>query len=217
MDESNVFSTRREGHSVIPETNFPQISLCAPGSEDPVQKLLSRLNGVKQLPSGSWQALCPAHDDHTPSLCVRQGDDGRALVKCHAGCSTPDVLHVLGLTVKDLFPQRKKTGLSISEQGFHIDRVYDYRDFSGTLCYQVVRLIPKDFRIRRPDGKGGWIWNKHGVQLILYRLPELLASDQSDLVLIVRARKTLTPCWKSVDRSTNLVAHLDGGNPDFQH
>lgn len=189
MDEHNTSMARREGHSVIPETTLLRISRSAPDSEDPVQKLLSRLNGVKQLPSGSWQALCPAHDDHSPSLSVSQGDDGRALVMCHAGCSLHDVLHALGLTVKNLFPAKEQTGSSISEQGFHIDRVYDYRDFSGALCYQVVRLIPKDFRIRRPDGKGGWIWNKHGVQLILYRLPELLASDQSDVVFICEGEK----------------------------
>ena len=41
------------------------------------------------------------------------------------------------------------------------------------LAYQVCRLEPKDFRQRRPDGNGNWIW-KLDDRRVLYRLPELL-------------------------------------------
>jgi hypothetical protein len=51
---------------------------------------------------------------------------------------------------------------------------YDYTDKFGTLLFQVVRLAPKTFRQRRPDGKGGWIWNLEGVTRVLYRLPDLM-------------------------------------------
>jgi len=51
---------------------------------------------------------------------------------------------------------------------------YDYTDEFGTLLFQVVRLAPKTFRQRRPDGKGGWIWNLEGVTRVLYRLPNLM-------------------------------------------
>jgi uncharacterized protein (DUF927 family) len=51
---------------------------------------------------------------------------------------------------------------------------YDYTDEDGGLLYQTVRLEPKAFRQRQPDGKGGWVWNIKGVRLVLYRLPELL-------------------------------------------
>jgi hypothetical protein len=49
---------------------------------------------------------------------------------------------------------------------------YGYTDADGQLLYQVARLEPKDFRQRRPDGKGGWIW-KLDDRRVLYRLPEL--------------------------------------------
>ena len=52
--------------------------------------------------------------------------------------------------------------------------VYDYTDEHGKLLYQVVRFEPKDFRQRKPDGKGGWIYNMHGVERVLYRLPEVI-------------------------------------------
>lgn len=47
---------------------------------------------------------CPAHDDRRGSLSVREGRDGRALVFCHAGCRTVDVLHAIGLQMRDLMP-----------------------------------------------------------------------------------------------------------------
>ena len=44
-------------------------------------------------PSGSGHmAKCPAHEDRTASLSINTGDDGRVLLKCHAGCSTDDIL-----------------------------------------------------------------------------------------------------------------------------
>ena len=52
---------------------------------------------------------------------------------------------------------------------------YDYTDESGNLLYQTCRYQPKDFRQRRPDGKGGWINNLQGVRRVLYRLPEVIA------------------------------------------
>ncbi len=54
---------------------------------------------------------------------------------------------------------------------------YDYLGADGTLLYQTVRYEPKGFSQRRPDGKGGWVWNLNGITPVLYRLPELLAAD----------------------------------------
>jgi len=53
---------------------------------------------VRRL-GGHWtgdrgMCLCPAHDDHTPSLSVRVGDQS-LLFKCFAGCETLDVLRAL--------------------------------------------------------------------------------------------------------------------------
>jgi hypothetical protein len=41
------------------------------------------------------------------------------------------------------------------------------------VLYQVCRFDPKDFRQRRPDGKGGWIWDA-GEKRVPYRLGDLL-------------------------------------------
>ena len=36
-----------------------------------------------------------------------------------------------------------------------------------------MRLQPKSFRQRRPNGRGGWDWNLSGVRRVLYGLPAL--------------------------------------------
>lgn len=52
---------------------------------------------------GRWMALCPAHDDHSPSLSIREAEDGRTLVLCRAGCRTGDVVRAAGLRWRDLY------------------------------------------------------------------------------------------------------------------
>jgi hypothetical protein len=66
-------------------------------------KLLDRLDGVRQTGRGRWLARCPAHKDRTPSLSVRELDDGRVLLHDFAGCKVGHVLDALGLTLGDLF------------------------------------------------------------------------------------------------------------------
>jgi hypothetical protein len=66
---------------------------------------------------------------------------------------------------------------------------YDYRGEQGELLFQVVRFEPKDFRQRRPDGHGGWIWGLGNVRRVLYRLPELLKAPSEQPVFVVEGEK----------------------------
>lgn len=72
---------------------------------DPTNALLSRLDKVQRIGRDRWKACCPAHDDRSPSLAIRD-TDGRLLVHCFAGCSTEAVLAAAGLTFADLMPDR---------------------------------------------------------------------------------------------------------------
>lgn len=47
-------------------------------------------------------ALCPAHQDKTPSLSIREAD-GKILLHCWTGCSAVEVVEAIGLTINDLF------------------------------------------------------------------------------------------------------------------
>jgi hypothetical protein len=66
--------------------------------------LLDRLERVKPTGPGRWLARCPAHEDHSPSLSIRELDDGRVLINCFAGCGAINVLDSLGLEWSALFP-----------------------------------------------------------------------------------------------------------------
>src|SRR5262249_7847921 len=44
---------------------------------------------------GTWMAHYPAHEDCTPSLSIRNAEDGKVLVRCHAGCDQERVIAVL--------------------------------------------------------------------------------------------------------------------------
>ena len=64
--------------------------------------LLDRLDGVKRRSPTTWMAKCPAHEDRTASLSVREADE-RVLVHCFGGCSVHDVVASIGLNIADLF------------------------------------------------------------------------------------------------------------------
>ena len=178
----------------------------------PLQRLLAKLTGAKPAGKG-YSAPCPAHEDRRASLSIAEGDDGRALVKCHAGCKVDAICAAVGLRVVDLMPTadmlpprtkpsaptRSKLsgptpGKSKGNRGSRGDgkprivATYDYRDEAGHLLFQVVRLAPKDFRQRRPKPGGGWDWSVKGARVVPYRLPELLA-DPKRPVFIVEGEK----------------------------
>jgi hypothetical protein len=69
------------------------------------------------------------------------------------------------------------------------ENTYDYHDADGKLLFQVVRFHPKGFAQRRPDWLGGWNWSLNGVKPVLYRLPELLASNPEETVYVVEGEK----------------------------
>ncbi len=77
-------------------------------------------------------------------------------------------------------------------KGRILEAIYDYTNETGNLLYQVIRYRlasgKKDFRQRRPDGQGGWIYDLEGVSRVLYKLPEL-AADMAKHVLIVEGEK----------------------------
>lgn len=68
--------------------------------------LLDKLDKVRQTATGKWIACCPAHDDKRPSLAVAEGEDGRVLVKCFAGCAVNDIVGAVGLSLDALFPPK---------------------------------------------------------------------------------------------------------------
>ena len=81
------------------------------GPSKPIDRVLSACQGVTRGSSG-WTALCPAHEDSSPSLSISEADDGKVLIHCLAGCAVKGVVAGLGLEMRDLFPTNGKGGPS---------------------------------------------------------------------------------------------------------
>jgi len=58
-------------------------------------KTIATTQGKARKIGAGWACLCPAHDDHNPSLSITDADDGRVLVHCHAGCDQKAVISAL--------------------------------------------------------------------------------------------------------------------------
>src|SRR5262245_44730707 len=102
----------------------------------PIDLVLQRLKGIKKTANG-WDAVCPVHDDHDPSLGVAVTEDGTVLLKCRSqGCSAEAVCKAIGLKLADLFLTQHRNNSAPGRM--NIVATYDYVDAEGQLLYQVV-------------------------------------------------------------------------------
>ena len=156
------------------------------------KEIIRCFKNVSEAGTDKWTARCPNHEDGKNSLSISVGDDGRTLLFCHASCATADVLRAAGLKARDLFADSNGSvggKVKATKPKGKVVASYDYHDASGNLVYQAVRLEPKSFRQRRPDGNDGWHWNMDGVDRVLYRLPELIQSDADAVIFVVEGEK----------------------------
>jgi hypothetical protein len=177
---------------------------------------------------------CPVHDDHSPSLDVAKGSDGKALLICRSrGCSFESIVRAL-----DIPPTTRNANGNGNQK---IVAEYDYLDENGVRLYQVVRYHPKDFLLRHRGGLGGWTWNLDGVRRVPYRLPELLAAGDEEMIFICEGEKnaddlaqhgltaTTNPNgagkWGKLDKETvrkafrgrNVIVLPDNDDPGRKH
>jgi hypothetical protein len=183
--------------------------------------------------NGSW--CCPAHDDSTPSLSITTAD-GKVIIHCHAGCTVQDVVAAVGLRMTDLFDPSETNGHVNGKA--RITAAYNYTDAAGALLFQVVRMDPKTFRQRRPDGRGGWEWKLGDTPRVLYQLPRVVdalaektvfvAEGEKDCDAIIAAGEVAT-CnpggagkWRpehtaALAGAFEIVIVVDDDEPGYQH
>jgi len=160
------------------------------------------IRGLNGKRSGSTaMALCPAHDDRSPSLAIKL-DGGKLLVHCHAGCSQSDVIAALkarGLWTAESITEdrakkdRRSRGKRMANNDdWPITARYNYTDGVGKVIYQVRRHEPeagsgKTFRQWTADGIGGFIpCGPKDDAKVLYRLPEVL---EASIIFVVEGEK----------------------------
>jgi len=76
----------------------------------PAEKLLPLLRRVKRTGPGRWIASCPTREDKSPSLAVRELDDGTLLLHDFGGDDVVSIVAAVGLSLADLFPKRAANG-----------------------------------------------------------------------------------------------------------
>jgi len=150
------------------------------------------LEGSRLIGERDVLCRCPAHDDYSPSLHLREDEQG-LLCFCFAGCSRADIDDALegvepGLSTEPVQIARRERGTVVA--------AYDYRNAAGELIFRKLRLEPKSFELRRPvvvpartegpvqhseyvswraglkDEQGRYV-----VEPAPYNLPELLAAE----------------------------------------
>jgi putative DNA primase/helicase len=151
---------------------------------------------------GEFYTRCCFHDDEHPSFRINLTKNVWRCDSCGFGGDIFDLYGLRENLGRGNFPQKvsglaKLLGINGQAVARHdgspgrsrIIATYDYRDDKDELVYQVVRYDPKDFRQRRPDGNGGWIWNLDGVHRVLFGLQPLLAADPAETIFIVEGEK----------------------------
>jgi hypothetical protein len=192
-----------------------------------------------------WKALCPAHDDQTPSLSIAANKRDYVTVHCRAGCDWSDVYAALGLALADLWPSEDhdpgERGADHGHTGppagwvFVVEQAgggrkakpavepmteverYPYRTEDGILSYYTVRYVPKTFRGRQPDGTGVVPVE----QRILYRLQQLLAaiSDRKTVYVVEGEQDCDTLARHGIPATTcafGAESWLDQYDPSFK-
>jgi hypothetical protein len=74
----------------------------------PVERLLAGLPNARPTGPGRWLAACPGplhrRGDRNRSLSLGETAEGVVLLHCFAGCEPGEILAVLGLDLRDLYP-----------------------------------------------------------------------------------------------------------------
>jgi hypothetical protein len=171
-----------------------------------LERVLAALPDAKRAGKG-WLAKCPAHNDHTPSLSVREGQDGRPLLHCFGGCKREAIVAAMGWTMRDLMPSngigdRQPTTKRAAATK---PKVFETLDKAADAALMPIKREHPDVKVRRfsyrpdyirlrfdwPGGKTfrdvsrndkGWLFRKPAGRSPLYHADRLPGAE---LVFIV--------------------------------
>jgi hypothetical protein len=160
-------------------------------------EFLKLIPGTQKKAGKGVLVLCPAHNDHNPSLWITPSDnpDFTLDFSCQANCEKEAILKALNLTWDNI---------RINHNGHkpdtkphrEIETIYKYVK-DGKLIFEVVRTNPKGFFQRHPDGKGDYINNLQGVETCLYQHDEIInAIERGDLIFLPEGEKDADSLWE---------------------
>ncbi len=154
----------------------------------PVERVLQAVEDYKER-QGEFRARCPAHQGVTDnSLSIKEGDDGRALLTCYAGCELREIVDALGLDVVDLFAPDGRSGSPSGKKAAKKpgaeERILTYDELPGGTYWKFTTPSGEVLYIQRHKGAyyrkvGDDLWKGgkgalDGVVQVLYNLHELV-------------------------------------------
>jgi len=193
--------------------------------------------GCHPRKSGSeWKARCPAHDDRNPSLAIREADDGRVLMYCHAGCAAENIVAVLGLQMKDLMPvntkgenhfinkenptDRKTYATAEEAKEAWVKKMGRWPDYEWMYFDATDRDVGCVLRWDKPDGKiilpvslydDGWRHEGMPAPRPLFALP-LIRKEKDATVFVMEGEKAADAGW-----DCELVSTTSAGGANAAH
>jgi hypothetical protein len=176
-----------------------------------IDEVLGRLAKVRPNGERSWMACCPAHADRNPSLSVSDGEGGRTLFKCFAGCPAESVAAALGYRMADLMGEQEEKGRGRKEKGAAARREPETRNQKpGTKRrdpFSLAGLRPGDvWRMRGRDlAFVCWYDYKDAGGAVIYRKLRFRHADGPGKTFIqVTPAKDGSPRWE-FGRASNGV------------
>lgn len=175
---------------------------------DPIafNRLVDRIQDLGERPrysGGKMRVRGICHDARgldAGAVVFARGNNGGVVVYCHVCKGNQGFLDAIGWTEADLYDEplqmdrqhrEPRPWVPCQRHGHQLSAEYIYRDEHGDTVHGVTRCDHKCFAQWRPDGtaKSGRRWSlndQHGnrlVQLVPYRLPELLAAVAAEQVV----------------------------------
>jgi len=123
------------------------------------------------------------------SLCTRKGvwfdheaNEGGGITKLIARQRGTTMESIATILEREYGVQRRSQEALTPKK--YVEARFDYYGPDGDLIFQVERYHPKTFRQRRPDGKGGWLYNLQGVTQVPYNLVGLMQNPDAPVYVV---------------------------------
>ena len=112
--------------------------------------VLQRLDKVQRIGNDRYKAICPAHDDRSPSLAIKD-DDGRLLLHCFGGCETLDVVSAIGLNFADIMPDKAEGNFKKDKKPFYAMDILGIIKFEATLTFIYASNMAEGLTLTSED------------------------------------------------------------------
>lgn len=180
-----------------------------------LSNILAKLDKVKRVNGTQYKALCPVHNEKTPSLSIKEASNGDVVAYCHGcGANGIEVVSALGLDRSELF--RESYQMSEEKPDYELQMKKQFLDdvskqskplqsddvVTKYLNNRKITAIPKTLRLL-PEYKQGDVYypcmiariDDNDANRISYHLTHLTADGKKANVEIV---KKVLPCEREM-------------------